>query len=71
MSTTSIITAIDAAIESWAGKPVSLSINGRQVQYRSLDELISARKYYASVAAGSGNIRDSFKIAHFRSGGTT
>lgn len=70
MSTATIIAAIDEAIENWVGKPVSLSINGRIVTYRSLTELIEARRYYASLQAASGPIRGSIKIAQFKSGGT-
>jgi hypothetical protein len=70
VSNATIIAAIDAAIESWAGKPVSMSVNGRTVTYRSLSELMEARKYYASLDASAGDIRDSFKIAQFKSGGT-
>jgi len=46
-----IITVIDTAITSWAGKPVSLSVEGRSVTYRSLKSLIDARHYYAQLAA--------------------
>jgi hypothetical protein len=44
-----IIDAIDSAIAQWAGKPVSLSINGTATTYRSLVELVDARKYYVSL----------------------
>lgn len=69
MSAATIIAAIDTAIENWAGKPISLSVNGRAVTYRSLAELIEARKYYGTVDSATGDIRDGFKIANFRPGG--
>ena len=69
MSNTTIIAALDAAILAWADKPVTLANNGRTTTYRSLDELIRARTYYASLAAAatpSGSLR----MSRFRSGGT-
>ena len=62
-----IITAIDDAIEGWVGKPVSLSTSsGESVTYRSLNELIDARKYYAALAARAAN-KKPFKIQHLKS----
>lgn len=47
MSYQTIIDAIDVAIEGWVGKAVMVaSPNGGSITYRSLDELIRARKYY-------------------------
>ena len=46
-----IIDAIDTAIQTWASKPVSLSINGRSTTYRSLSDLIQAREYYQKLLA--------------------
>lgn len=68
MSNATIIAAIDGAIEAWAGKPISLSINGRQVTYRSLKDLTDARTYYSNLSAAAGDIRNSFKIAQYKSG---
>jgi hypothetical protein len=51
-----IITAIDAAIEEWVGEPVSLADgHGRQVTYRSLSQLLEARKYYAELQTHINN----------------
>lgn len=47
---TTIIAAIDAAIEEWVGEPVSMADgHGRQVTYRSINQLLDARKYYAAL----------------------
>ena len=51
-----IIAAIDDAILAWAGKPVRLKgPDGREVEYRSLTELISARNAYAQLQATASN----------------
>lgn len=63
-----IIATIDAAINNWAGKPLSLSINGRAITYRSLTELIEARRYYAGVANVKRNQRG-FTITRLKAGG--
>ena len=63
-----IIDAIDDAIATWAGTPISLSAaDGRSTTYRSLDELIKARKYYAQLAANQANSKP-FKITHLKTG---
>jgi len=49
MSNQTIIDAIDAAIEAWAGQPISMSINGQVTTYRSLTDLLAARTYYANL----------------------
>ena len=57
MSTTTyqtIIDAIDAAITAWVGDPVSMTFAGGTVTYRSLTELIEARRHYASLLRTSG-----------------
>lgn len=41
-----IIDAIDAAMATWAGKPVSVTINGHTTTYRTFDDLTRARDYY-------------------------
>ena len=66
----SIIAAIDTAIETWAGKPQSLSINGRTTVYRSLADLVAARQHYAQLdQAKQGAV--GFQIHHITSGGPT
>jgi len=65
---TAIIAAIDAAITDWAGSPVMLTESGRSVTYRSLKELIEARKYYAKLNVASTNSRG-FTIRHLKTGG--
>ena len=64
-----IIEAIDAAIAAWASKPVTLAESGRSVTYRSLNELLDARRYYAKLAISAAN-KKPFKISHFKAGGT-
>jgi hypothetical protein len=66
MSYATVIAAIDAAIESWAGTAVRISIAGRSIEYRSLGELIEARKYYASLNATSTR---GFQITNLKAGG--
>ena len=65
-----IIDAIDAAILAWVGEPVSLSIAGRTLTYRSLGELLEARKHYSTIlrtqSGGQG-----FQISHIAAGGAT
>ena len=63
-----IIAAIDEAILSWIGQPVSLSISGRTVTYRSLNELLEARKYYVKQQSASSNGR-AFTITKLKAGG--
>lgn len=67
-SYSSIIAAIDDAILNWADRPASISINGRQTTYRSLDDLIRARKYYAQLAANSNSGRK-FRITEIKANG--
>lgn len=52
-SAQTIVDAIDAEIYRRAngGTPASYAINGRSLQHMGIDELLSARKYYANVAA--------------------
>ncbi len=64
-----IIAAIDDAILAWADQPVSLSISGRTITYRSLAELIDARKYYAQLAT-TASVGRGFTIKHFKAGGS-
>jgi hypothetical protein len=63
-----IISALDAAIESWAGRPQSLSIDGKLTVYRTFDDLIKARTYYAGLLNGQRTTQR-FSIAHIKSGG--
>jgi hypothetical protein len=73
MSTYSdIVAALDAAILAWCDKPVTLSHpGGRSNTYRSLDELIRARDYYAKLTAATANNPGSrLRFARFNSGGT-
>jgi hypothetical protein len=64
-SYTTIIAAIDDAIANWVGKPLTLSVSGRSVTYRTLESLITARKYYAALASPSGIV----KVSRIRAGG--
>ena len=64
----SIIAAIDTAIETWAGKPQSISINGRTTVYRALTDLVAARQHYAQLSqVYQGKV--GFQIHHITSGG--
>lgn len=69
MSYATIIAAIDAAIEAWAGKPVTLTVNGHTNTYRTFEELLSARKYYAGLASSSAP-SSALRMTRFNSGGT-
>jgi len=63
-----IIATIDTAIAAWADQPVSLSVNGRTVTYRSLTELTATRAYYAQLLRSqSGAV--GFQIHHLQAGG--
>lgn len=63
-----IIDAIDAAITSWTGSPQSITAgDGRSITYRSLGELIEARKYYVKLAITSTTGRG-FTITNLRAG---
>ena len=70
MSTTpqSVIDAIDAAILSWAGEPVSVSFKGRTITYRSLDELLRARIHFAQLLAASAQT-EPFQLRRIAAGG--
>ena len=58
MSYATIIAAIDAAIESWADQAVTITAHdGRSITYRSLADLIAARKFYAKLAAGASGAK--------------
>jgi len=65
---TTIIAAIDTAIENWAGTPMTLAESGRSVTYRSLRELLDARRYYASLSVSDRNSKG-FTIHHLKAGG--
>ena len=62
-----IVDVIDAAITSWADSPVSLSIAGRSITYRSLTELITARNHYARLAVAARTGR-AFTITNLKAG---
>lgn len=65
-----IIAKIDEAIENWAGEPVQISEGTMSLTYRSIDDLIKARKYYASLAAAANRGGRGFSITKLRAGGT-
>lgn len=63
-----IIDAIDAAITSWAGTPQTIAAaDGRSVTYRSLGELIAARRYYAKLAVAA-RVGRGFTITNLKAG---
>jgi len=64
-SYTTIIAIIDDAIANWVGKPLTLSVSGRSVTYRTLESLLAVRKYYATLQSTSAGPR----ISRIRAGG--
>ncbi len=53
-----IIAAIDAAVLSWAGQPVRVKDEyNREIEYRSLDELMRARAQYVQLQVSSSGQR--------------
>lgn len=68
MSYATIITAIDNAIETWAGKPVTMTLNGHTNTYRTFEELLTARKYYAGLLASAAP-SSALRFSRFQSGG--
>ena len=66
-----IIAAIDTAIASWVGSPVTINEQGNSVTYRSLKELMAARHYYAQLDATSSTSRHGFRLTHIKAGGAT
>lgn len=62
-----IVDAIDAAITSWVDKPVTLSIAGRSMTYRSLKELTDARTLYAKLAI-TNRVGRGFTITNLKAG---
>ena len=63
-----IIDAIDAAIANWTGSAQSITAaDGRSVTYRSLGELIDARKHYAKLAVINRTGRG-FTITNLKAG---
>tara|TARA_Y100000310_G_scaffold50635_1_gene46626 strand:+ start:495 stop:710 length:216 start_codon:yes stop_codon:yes gene_type:complete len=69
MSSATIISALDAAIEAQGDKPLTLTINNKSVTYRTLDSMLAARKYYESLRDTASEVRDGFKVANFKYGG--
>jgi len=63
-----LITAIKAAITSYAGQPGSVTANGRTVIYRTLKELTDAMESLERTDT-SGPIRSKVKFGFFRPGG--
>ena len=64
-----MITAIDEAIAAKLTGPGSISAMGQTVTYRSFDELLKLRQYYAGLQAGTRTIRQSIKMGKIISGG--
>jgi len=67
-SYTTIIAAIDNAIETWAGSPLSIQVNNRTTTYRSLEDLLKARRYYAQLQANA-NAGRPFRISEIKANG--
>lgn len=63
-----IIDAIDAAIAGWTGSPQSISAaDGRSITYRSLAELVEARKYYVKLSI-TARVGRGFTITNLKAG---
>jgi len=62
-----IVDAIDTAIENWVEKPVSISVSDFSITYRSLRELIEARRHYAKLAITKKTGRG-FTITNLKAG---
>ncbi|NIP26664.1 MAG: hypothetical protein GWN94_19835 [Phycisphaerae bacterium] len=63
-----IIDAIDSAITSWTGSPKSITAeDGRSVTYRSLADLLNARKHYVKLAIAKRTGRG-FTITNLKAG---
>ena len=62
-----IIDAIDTAITNWTDQPVNISIAGRSITYRSLKELLDARRYYVQLATTS-RVGRGFTITNLKAG---
>jgi len=45
-----IVDAIDAQILLGVAQPGELDVDGKKIKFRSLGELVSARKYYNNLA---------------------
>jgi hypothetical protein len=69
VSYSSIIAAIDAAIEAQAAKPLTINApDGRAHTYRTLKELTDARQYYARLESKRKNPRG-FTMSRIKMGG--
>jgi len=55
-----IIAAIDAAILKWADEPLTIAVAGRNIQYRTLQQLRDARDYYAKLQKATSTTRPFF-----------
>ena len=68
MSNATIIAALDAAVLAWAGKPITTTVHGKSVTYRSLTELIEARTYYANLESTTSGATG-FQLQRMKAGG--
>lgn len=64
-----IIEAIDAAILEWVGQPVEIDHNGKKTVYRSLNDLLNARRYYVQLQASAAAGGNSMQFAQVENGG--
>ena len=62
-----MVDAIDTAITNWLGKPVSINVSDFSITYRSLGELIEARRHYAKLAIAKKTGRG-FTITNLKAG---
>lgn len=71
-SAAEIVAAIDEAILGWVGTPASITINGRVVTYRKLQDLLDARTYYQTLQSQQSSSSFPFgvtKVTPMASGG--
>ena len=62
-----IVDAIDAAILAGVATPGELSVEGKDIKYRTLGELRKTREYYARLAARAAGKRG-FSLNRFTAG---
>lgn len=62
-----IVDAIDAAILAGVTKPGTLTVDGKTIQYRSIEGLQRVRAYYAKLAAKAAGKRG-FGLGRFTAG---
>jgi hypothetical protein len=61
-----ILTAIDAAILSGVSGPGRIkAADGREIEYRSLNDLRAIRKDFAAIVASESGVRNKLRLGDF------